>query len=99
MCKSANTLYLNVIKSECVTQVLINPFIETRTRHSRRAYHPTYDNILMDLEEILYHCEIQAHVESIQDKINAHTNRMHLYIEIVNNTIHYESKTLFSLQI
>jgi hypothetical protein len=36
VCKSAIALYclyLNVIKSECVTEELINPIIRTRTRH------------------------------------------------------------------
>jgi hypothetical protein len=38
-------LYLSVIKRECVTEVLINPVIRARTRHSRHAYHTTRDNI------------------------------------------------------
>jgi hypothetical protein len=48
VCKSAIALYglyVSVIKSECVTQVLINPNIRTRTRHFRHAFHPTRDNI------------------------------------------------------
>jgi hypothetical protein len=48
LCKSAIALYclyLSVIKRECVTEVLINPIIRTRTRHFRHAYHPTRDNI------------------------------------------------------
>jgi hypothetical protein len=47
VCKSAIVLYclyLSVIKRECVTNVLLNPIIRTRTRHLRRAYHPTRDN-------------------------------------------------------
>jgi hypothetical protein len=42
-CKSVIALYLNVIKRQIVTKVLINPIIRTRTRHFRRAYHPTRD--------------------------------------------------------
>jgi hypothetical protein len=48
VCKSAIALcylYLSIIKRQCVTEVLINPIIRTRTRHSRHAYHPTRDNI------------------------------------------------------
>jgi hypothetical protein len=37
-------LYLNVIKRECVTKVLINPIIRTRTRLIGRVYHPKRDN-------------------------------------------------------
>jgi hypothetical protein len=33
VCKSAIALYLNVIEREIVTKVLINPIIQTRTRH------------------------------------------------------------------
>jgi hypothetical protein len=36
-------LYLNVIKSQCVTQVLINPIIRTRTHRICHAYNPTSD--------------------------------------------------------
>jgi hypothetical protein len=42
-------LYLNVIKRECVTKVLINPSIRTRTRHFRRAYHPTRGNMITEI--------------------------------------------------
>jgi hypothetical protein len=48
VCKSATVLYclyLSVIKRECVTEVLINPIIRTRTRHSRHAYYPARDNM------------------------------------------------------
>jgi hypothetical protein len=41
MCKSTiplYSLYLRVIKRECVTNVLINPIIRTRTRHFCRVY-------------------------------------------------------------
>jgi hypothetical protein len=46
VCKSAITpycLYLTVIKRECVTEVLINPTIRTRTRHfiTRTTLHMT----------------------------------------------------------
>jgi hypothetical protein len=34
-------LYLNVITSECVTQLLINPIIRTRTRLISGMYHTT----------------------------------------------------------
>jgi hypothetical protein len=50
VCKSAIVLYglyVNVIKSECVTQVLINPIIRTRTRHFLRVYQPTGDIIII----------------------------------------------------
>jgi hypothetical protein len=46
VCKSVIALYLNVIKKEFVTKVLINPIIRTRTRHFRREYHPIRDNTL-----------------------------------------------------
>jgi hypothetical protein len=48
VCKSKTALYdlyLNVIKRECVIKVLINRIIQTRTRHFRRVYQPTGDNI------------------------------------------------------
>jgi hypothetical protein len=38
-------LYLNVIKSECVIQLLINPIIRTRTRLINGVYHHTRHNI------------------------------------------------------
>jgi hypothetical protein len=47
VCKPAIALYclyLSVIKTECVTEVLINPNI--RTRYFRHAYHQTRDNII-----------------------------------------------------
>jgi hypothetical protein len=43
VCKSAIALYglyLNVIVSECITKMLINPIIQTRTHHFHRVYHP-----------------------------------------------------------
>jgi hypothetical protein len=46
LCKSEIVLNLSVIKIECVIEVLINPIIRTRTRHSRRSYCPTPDNII-----------------------------------------------------
>jgi hypothetical protein len=48
VCKSTIALYcpyLSVIKRECVTYVLINPIIRTRTRHFCHVYHPTHDNM------------------------------------------------------
>jgi hypothetical protein len=39
LCKSAKALYLSVIYTDSVTEVLINPIIRTRTRHFRHAYH------------------------------------------------------------
>jgi hypothetical protein len=44
VCKSAIALYLHRLR-ELVTKVLINPIIRTRTRHFRRAYHPTRDSM------------------------------------------------------
>jgi hypothetical protein len=54
VCKSAIALcclYFNLFKRECVTKVLINPIIRTRTRLIRRVYQPTRHSIyfLMDL--------------------------------------------------
>jgi hypothetical protein len=52
VCKSAIALYclyLSVIKRECVTKVLINPIIRTRTRQSRRAYHPARDILVSEV--------------------------------------------------
>jgi hypothetical protein len=40
-------LYLSVIKRECVTEVLINSIIRSRTVHFRRMCHPTHDNIML----------------------------------------------------
>jgi hypothetical protein len=31
--------------------MLINPIIRTRTRHCRRAYHPTRDSIMTEMSE------------------------------------------------
>jgi hypothetical protein len=45
VCKSGIMLYLSVIERECVTKVLINPIIRTRTSHLHGAYHPTRDNM------------------------------------------------------
>jgi hypothetical protein len=48
VCRSAIDLYylyFSVIKRECVTEVVINPIIQTKTRHFRCVYHPTRDNI------------------------------------------------------
>jgi hypothetical protein len=50
LCKSARALcvlYASVIKRECVTQVLINPIIETRTRPNSGVYPPTLHLIVM----------------------------------------------------
>jgi hypothetical protein len=47
MSDNAVLLYVSVIKSECVTQLLINPIIRTRTRHISGMYHPTRHNIIM----------------------------------------------------
>jgi hypothetical protein len=44
-CRNSDSAVLIVIKRECVTEVLINPIIRTRTRHFRHAYYPTRDNI------------------------------------------------------
>jgi hypothetical protein len=44
LCISATTLYclcVSVTKSECVTQLLINPIIRTRTRLISGVYDPT----------------------------------------------------------
>jgi hypothetical protein len=49
VCKSTIALYglyVNVIKSECVTSMLINPIVPTRTRHFSRVYRPTRHTIL-----------------------------------------------------
>jgi hypothetical protein len=40
-------LYLSEIKRECVTQLLINPIIRTRTRLISGVYHPTCHNIFI----------------------------------------------------
>jgi hypothetical protein len=48
LCKSAIALYclyVSVIKSECVTKVLINLIIRTRTHHFCRMHQPTHDSI------------------------------------------------------
>jgi hypothetical protein len=47
-CKSEITLYglyVNVIKCECVTYLLINPIIQTRTHLISGMYHPTHHNM------------------------------------------------------
>jgi hypothetical protein len=44
VCKSAIALYLNVIRRTC-NKLIMNPVIRTRTRHFRRLYRPTRDNI------------------------------------------------------
>jgi hypothetical protein len=54
VCKSAIALYclyLSVIKRECVTEVLINPIIPTRTRHfvTRTALHVTACMYFLDI--------------------------------------------------
>jgi hypothetical protein len=52
VCKSAIALYclyFSVIKRECVTEVLINPIIRTRTRHSRHSYQPTHDILVSEV--------------------------------------------------
>jgi hypothetical protein len=49
VCKLAIVLYglcVSVIKSECVTQLLINPIVRTRTRLISGVYHTTRHNIL-----------------------------------------------------
>jgi hypothetical protein len=38
-------LYVNVIKSECVTQLIINPIIQTRTCLISGIYHHTCHNM------------------------------------------------------
>jgi hypothetical protein len=51
VCKSAIALYclnVNVNKRECVTKVLINSIIRTRTRHSRNAQHLRSNNIIIN---------------------------------------------------
>jgi hypothetical protein len=45
MSDSAVLLYLSVTKSDCVTQLLINPIIRTRSRHFSGVYHPTRHSI------------------------------------------------------
>jgi hypothetical protein len=50
--KSAIALFclnLSVIKRECVTEVLKNPIIRTRTHHFRHAYHPTRDILVSEV--------------------------------------------------
>jgi hypothetical protein len=47
---SAVLLYVSVIKSECVTKLLINPAIRNRTRLISSVYHPTRHNILCKRE-------------------------------------------------
>jgi hypothetical protein len=39
-CKSAIALYVSGIRCECVTQLLINPIIQNRTRLISGVYHP-----------------------------------------------------------
>jgi hypothetical protein len=49
VCKSAIALYclyVRVIRSECVTELLINPIIKTRTRLISGMYHPTCHGII-----------------------------------------------------
>jgi hypothetical protein len=46
LCKYSDSAVLIVIKRECVTEVLINSIIRTRTRYFRHAYHPTSESIL-----------------------------------------------------
>jgi hypothetical protein len=51
VCKSARALcdlYVSVIKSACVSQLLINAIIRTRTRLISGVYHPTGHNIYTD---------------------------------------------------
>jgi hypothetical protein len=45
VCKWEIALYLSVIKSERVTQLLINPIIRARTRHFSGVYQPTRHNM------------------------------------------------------
>jgi hypothetical protein len=50
VCKSARALYylcVSVIMSECVTQLLINPIMRTRTRLISDTYHYTRHNIYL----------------------------------------------------
>jgi hypothetical protein len=46
MSYSAVLLYVSVIRCECVTQLLINPIIQTRTRLISGMYHHTRHNII-----------------------------------------------------
>jgi hypothetical protein len=50
VCKSMIALYFSVIKRECVTEVLINPIIRSRTRHFSRAYHATRDILVSEVD-------------------------------------------------
>jgi hypothetical protein len=50
VCKWAITLYclyISVFRCECVTQLLTNPIIRTRTRHFSGVYHHTRHNIII----------------------------------------------------
>jgi hypothetical protein len=49
VCKLVIALYLSVIKRECVTKVLLNPIIRTRTHHFPCAYHPTRDTLVREV--------------------------------------------------
>jgi hypothetical protein len=60
VCKSAIALcclYLNVIKRECISKVLINPIIRTTARPISRVYHPIRDNSVR--REVLYNILIE----------------------------------------
>jgi hypothetical protein len=65
VCKSAIVLYLSVIKRECVTKVLLNPIIQTRTRHFRRVYHPTRDSISFIVNYLDFPSVEMSHLSSL----------------------------------
>jgi hypothetical protein len=52
MSDSAVLLYVSGIRCECVTQLLINPIIRTRTCLISGVYQPTRHNITMNLTGI-----------------------------------------------
>jgi hypothetical protein len=43
---------VSVVKRVCVTELLINPIIQTRTRHLITRTPPTHDNINLELRSL-----------------------------------------------
>jgi hypothetical protein len=58
MCDVKTVLECSVIRSECVTQLLINPIIRTRTRLISGEYLQTRHNILKPIKPLVVYCAL-----------------------------------------
>jgi hypothetical protein len=61
--------------------VLTNPVIQTITRHFRRAYHPTRDNIILFLNPLLL-----AHKEGLMGNRRVHMSVSYLNKYLLNQS-------------